>query len=97
MQESWISFEGFVAEFPDDGRWTAWKAFVLALLQMCVDAGLDRYFRAGQSMHDIIFSTAEEHGLEKHDPAPPRVTQTFNHENQQWSIAWSYRISYSQS
>jgi hypothetical protein len=82
-QGSWVWLAGQVAEFPDNADWTGWKVFVLALLQACIHAGLDRHFRAGMAMHDIIFSTAEEHGLEKYHPPPPRVTLTFNHESQQ--------------
>jgi len=90
-QESWVWLIGWVEQLP--GRhpnWISFSAFVSPLLQACVEAGLDRYFRAGQSMSHIIFSTAEEHRLEKYDP-PPRVTLRFDAANQQWLIAWSYK------
>jgi hypothetical protein len=40
-------------------------------------------------MTHIIFSTAEEHGLEKYDRLP-RVTLRFDTAKGEWFIAWSY-------
>jgi hypothetical protein len=57
-----------------------------------MEAGLDQFFRIGHSMHHIILSTAERHGLEKYNPPPPRVTLLFDRTEQQWFIAWSYRF-----
>jgi hypothetical protein len=73
--ESWLWLIGWVESMPDE-IWASWKAFVLPLLRACVEAGLDKHFRAGQSMTDIILSTAEQHGLERYDPPPPRVTRS---------------------
>jgi hypothetical protein len=54
--------------------------------------GLDRYFRAGQSVSDIIISTTKEHGFEKYQPSLPRITVTFSLEKKQWFIAWSHTL-----
>jgi hypothetical protein len=89
-QESWMRLVGFVAGLPDENKnWAPFTAFVLPLLRSCVDSGLDQYFRVGQSMTLIIFSTAESHGLEKYKPPPPRVT--LMRDNEVWVLAWSHR------
>jgi hypothetical protein len=44
------------------------------VIEAGIEAGLDQYFRAGQSMQHVIFLTCERHGLEQFNPAPPRVT-----------------------
>ena len=91
-QESWAWLTGWVEHLPrQHANWTSLTAFGLPLLQACMEAGLDQYFRAGQSMAHIIFSTAEEHNLEKYDPPPPRITVRFDPVRQLWLIAWSYR------
>jgi hypothetical protein len=91
-QESWVRLAGWVEEKPDNIDWAPWKAFILPLLRSCVDAGIDQYFRVGQSMSDIIFSNTEQHGLENYEPPPPRVTLRFDRAKRQWFIAWSYRF-----
>jgi hypothetical protein len=62
-----------IERFPDE-QWLSWKEFMRPLVRAAADTGLNDYFRAGQSMSHLIFSTAEEHGLELIDPPPPRVT-----------------------
>jgi len=48
---------------------------MLSVIRTGVEESLDKYFRAGQSMQHIIFSTCDSHdGLERYNPAPPRVT-----------------------
>jgi hypothetical protein len=90
-QESWAWVMEWVGEMPgENATWASWTAFILPLLQACKSAGLDRYFRVGQSMSHIIFSTTERHRLEQYDP-PPRVSLMRDPEKQLWTIAWSYQ------
>lgn len=89
-QESWAWITEWVESLPSQNtNWAPFTAFVVPVLRACVRAGLNDYFRAGQSMSHIIFSTAEEHGLEKYSPPPPRVTLLHDRKKNQWFIAWS--------
>jgi hypothetical protein len=91
FEESWDYTVKFVEEMPSHNPiWTPWTRFLLPLLCQCLEVGLNRYFRAGQSMSDIIISTTEHHRLESYEPPPPRVTIRFDREQGQWLIAWSY-------
>lgn len=85
---SWVTVLDFVRQFPEDAVWSEWKRNVLALLEAAMAEGLDNYFRAGQSMQHIIFSTAERHGIEDIEPQPPRVTIGFN-KDMSLFVAWS--------
>nr|CAP48034.1 putative integron gene cassette protein [uncultured bacterium] len=87
-KRSWADMIDFVESFPTDDTWHAWKTFVRSVLRQGIDSGLDQYFRAGQSMQHIIFSTAAHHGLEDMDPAPPRVTIAFDKQMHIY-LAWS--------
>src|SRR5262249_41545236 len=90
-QESWVWVIKFVKSWPDHHvRWIPITAFVLPILPACVDEGLAPYFRVGQAMTDIIFSTAERHGLEQHDPPPPRITLLHETPCEEWSITYSH-------
>jgi hypothetical protein len=51
-----------------------WQAALLPIFDAAMSEGLDEHFRAGQSMYYLMFSTAEEHGLERYSPVPPFVT-----------------------
>jgi hypothetical protein len=85
---SWVAVLAFVRQFPEDDVWKKWRQDMSALLEASMAEGLDNYFRAGQSMQHIIFSTAEKHGLEYIEPQPPRVTVGFN-KDMSLFVAWS--------
>jgi hypothetical protein len=88
--KSWNWLAQWVKEMPSNhASWEPWTAFILPLLRTCQDAGLNRYFRVGQSMSHIIFSTAERHGLEQYNPPPPRITLLHESSRDEWFIAWS--------
>jgi len=86
---SWANVTQFIEGFPDNDTWLPWKLFVRAVVQAGTSAGLNKFFRAGQSMQHIIFSTCERNGLENYTPAPPRVTLGRDH-NGEMFIAWSH-------
>lgn len=67
---SWEAIASFIEEFPDDSYWTQWKPVARRFIGAGIASGLNRYFRAGQSMHHILFSTLDHHGLRDE----PRVT-----------------------
>ncbi len=71
---SWIRIRDFVEKFPDDETWKSWNDFMRYAIQTASDDGLNRYFRVGQSMQQMVFSTCDRHGLESFNPEPPRVT-----------------------
>ena len=91
-QESWAWLTEWVEDTAvRDPILGSWAAFLLPVLRACVNEGLDHYFRVGQSMSHIIFSTTERHGLEHYDPPPPRISLLQDPDKQQWTVAWSYR------
>lgn len=49
---SWKVVEADIAHYPDE-QWREWKALAHEFLSQCFRLGLDRYFRAGQSMHHL--------------------------------------------
>jgi hypothetical protein len=88
-RESWAWLTKWAESLPSQNtNWIPFTAFVVPVLNACVRAGLNEHFRVGQSMSHIIFSTAEEHGLEKYSPPPPRVTLL--QDKDLWFIAWSH-------
>lgn len=61
--ESWSTLRMFVESLPATDQLTPWKNVARRFLVSSVDVGLNRYFRAGQSMFDLVFSTLDHHGL----------------------------------
>jgi hypothetical protein len=57
--ESWRAVEAFVERMGD-----RWRAVAQRFLGEGVRFRLDSYFRAGQSMDELVFSTLDHHGLQ---------------------------------
>ena len=67
-QTSWLDLLLDIDQDPDNDVWTEWKSFMRNLLQTGIDDGWSKYFRAGRAMNEIIFSTYEQHRLERNGP-----------------------------
>ena len=80
---SWKAIEADIAQYPDE-QWKAWKAMAREFLSECFGLGLDRYFRAGQSMHQLVFSTLDRHGLRNE----PRITVVFHPARHELRVAY---------
>jgi hypothetical protein len=90
-RESWSELLAFVDRLPDEGPWLEWKFLVRPVVVSAISAGIDEYFRAGHSMSHLIFSTAEEHGLERLHPPPPRVALGAER-NRRWYRKWEFQL-----
>jgi hypothetical protein len=71
--ESWEAIQSFIEKFPDNTQWRPWKILARSFVKECYRFGLNRYFRAGQSMHYLTFSTLDHRGLGNE----PRVVVEF--------------------
>lgn len=60
---SWRDVLQFLEEFPDDQTWSTYKKDMRVIIERGIAAKLDDFFRAGTSMHHILFSTLPHHGL----------------------------------
>lgn len=84
--ESWHQIHGFVDWFSDaDPHWSRWKPMVRRVVSDLEQRGLVPLFRIGQSMHHIILSTLDHHGLERE----PRVTLEFKVQDGLVRVAYS--------
>jgi hypothetical protein len=84
--ESWQVTVRLIEEQPDDPYWSAYKFAARHLLSALEERSLNRAFRAGTSMHDIIFSTLDHHVLKDE----PRVTLTISPDDASVKVAYSY-------
>ena len=83
---SWRQLGEFVESFPDDHEyWSRWKPMAREVLASLEKHATTPLFRAGQSMHHIVFSTLDRHGLE----AEPRVTLEFHPDRDLVRVAYS--------
>ena len=82
--ESWTFVIRENRLYPDTEYWNRWRSLIDPLIQEAVAAGYDQLFRAGMSMHHIIFSTLDHNGLR----GEPHVTVSVTKE-------WKIKIEYS--
>jgi hypothetical protein len=83
--ESWQRIHKFIEKFPEDEYWSSWKPMAREIISALEARGLAAQFRMGQSMHHLIFSTLDHHGLS----GEPRVTLEFDPKTQQVRVAYS--------
>ena len=76
--QSWKVIREFIEEFPDNAQCKPWKTLANRFIDEGMKLGLNHYFRAGQAMLHIIFSTLDHHGLRDE----PRVTVEFHPEDE---------------
>ena len=67
-RESWRAARALIEECSDDEYWSSWKRMALSVVSDLEKRGLDSAFRVGMSMHHILFSTLDHHGLENGQP-----------------------------
>ncbi len=84
--ESWQTTMEDIDEHPDDSYWSSYKGTARDVFASLTKFELNQAFRAGLSMHDIIFSTLDHHGLRDE----PRVTFTIRPKEGSVKIAYSY-------
>jgi hypothetical protein len=82
--ESWISVRSENRQYPDTEYWNRWRSLIDPLIQEAMAAGYDQHFRAGMSMHHLIFSTLDHPGLK----GEPHVTVSVTKE-------WKIKVEYS--
>jgi hypothetical protein len=83
-EESWDYVLSKIEQYPETPYWVQWQSIVRPLISGCVHAGYSPLFRAGMSMHDIIFSTVQRYGLK---PNELRVTMSITEE---WAIKFRF-------
>jgi hypothetical protein len=83
--ESWKALEADFELHPDSDYWIPWKALARRLIKESAGVGLHPYFRAGQGMQDVIFSTLDHRGL-RHEP---RVTVQIRGDTGSLRVAYS--------
>jgi len=74
-EESWIDILTFVEEFPETEHWIRWRSIISPVLHRAIDAGYNKLFRVGSSMHHILISTLDHHGLRGEPHVTLKVTE----------------------
>jgi hypothetical protein len=85
---SWAYVFSQIDEYPDDEVSRAYKANVKEVLDRCIAEDLHEDFRAGMSMHDVVFSTALKHGLKNGER---QVTFSYTSSKAEFYVAYSTR------
>lgn len=75
--ESWVDVFSFTESFPDTAYWNRWRTVMQPVLRQSMDAGYDKLFRAGSSMHDMVFSTIDHNDVRKELRVTLSVTPEF--------------------
>lgn len=60
---SWQRLLEHIDSFPDNDTWRDWRIVATRFVKQGIAMQLDRYFRAGKSMHHFLFSTLDHHDL----------------------------------
>ena len=85
-ESSWASVLAFIDEYPEDANWSDWKRIALRIIRQLQSLGATSMFRVGQSMHHIVFSTLQHHGLS----SEARVTIEIDGATQRVRVAHGY-------
>jgi hypothetical protein len=85
-EESWASVIQDNGKYPDTPYWNEWRSVIDPLIDEAVKAGYNKLFRAEKSMHHILFSVLDHHGLRDE----PRVTLSVTED---WKIQVHYSVA----
>jgi hypothetical protein len=97
-EESWSYVLQVRAEYPDTPYWNQWRSILVPITERFIEAGYNRLFRAGTSMHRTTFSTGDREVL-RFNPAmrfrlsPPLNPKVYLEVTKDWRV----RICYSDS
>lgn len=94
-EESWLYVLQRYVEYADTPYWNQWRSILVPVTERCVEAGYNRFFRAGTSMHRTTFSTGDREVL-RFNPAmrlrltPPLDPKVYLEVTKDWRVRISY-------